>query len=163
MSLTSNSCYTSPHSSKLHFLPSRNVNCAFTHNNNHFMALCLRLPGWAGTRWNIHPPTILIIQSLLASSIYYNPSSSLLKLRTWQSFWTTSLHVLFGLPLGLEPSTSYSIHFCTQSVSSFHNTCPYHRSHVSLATFSIFNLPLAYFKLFIGYQSQRELPTRLLQ
>jgi len=35
--------------------------------------------------------------------------------------------------------------------------------HVSFATFSIFNLPLAYFKLFIGYQSQRELPTRLLQ
>ena len=25
------------------------------------------------------------------------------------------LHVLFGLPLGLEPSTSYSIHFFTQS------------------------------------------------
>ena len=27
-----------------------------------------------------------------------------------------------GLPLGLEPSTSYSIHFFTQSVSSFHST-----------------------------------------
>ena len=52
-------------------------------------------------------------------------ASSLFKLRALQSFSTTSLHVLFGLPLGLEPSTSYSIHFFTQSVSSFRNTCPY--------------------------------------
>jgi len=43
-------------------------------NNNRFMALCLGLPGWAGTRRNIYPPTILIIiQSLSASSIYYDP------------------------------------------------------------------------------------------
>jgi len=54
-------------------------------------------------------------------------ASSLFKLRAWQSFCTTSLHVLFGLPLGMEPSTSYSIHFFTQSVLS-RNTCPYHRS-----------------------------------
>ena len=45
-------------------------------------------------------------------------ASSLFKLRAWQSFCTTSFHVLFGLPLGLEPSTSYSIHLFTQSVSS---------------------------------------------
>jgi len=32
-------------------------------------------------------------------------ASSLFKLRAWQSFCTTSLHVLFGLPLGLELST----------------------------------------------------------
>ena len=55
-------------------------------------------------------------------------ASSLFKLRSWQSFCTTSLHVVFGLPLGLEPSTSYSIHFFTQSVSSFRSTCPYHRN-----------------------------------
>ena len=55
-------------------------------------------------------------------------ASSVFKLRARQSFCTTSLHVLFGLPLGLEPSTSYSIHFFTQSVSSFHSTCPYHRN-----------------------------------
>ena len=35
-------------------------------------------------------------------------------LRAWHSFMTTSLQVLFGLPLGLGPSTSYSIHFFTQ-------------------------------------------------
>ena len=39
-----------------------------------------------------------------------------------------SFHVFFGLPLGLEPSISYSIHFFTQSVSSFRSTCPYHHS-----------------------------------
>ena len=55
-------------------------------------------------------------------------ASSLFKLRAWQSFCTTSFHVPFGLPLGLEPSTSYSIHFFTQSVSSFRSTCPYHRN-----------------------------------
>ena len=42
-------------------------------------------------------------------------ASSVFKLRAWQSFCTTSLDVLFGLPLVLEPSTSYSIHFFTQS------------------------------------------------
>jgi len=35
-------------------------------------------------------------------------ASSLFKLRAWQSFRTTSVQVLFGLPLGLELST-----FCT--------------------------------------------------
>ena len=39
-----------------------------------------------------------------------------------------SLQVFFGLPLGLVPSTSYSIHFFIQSLSSFCNTCPYHRN-----------------------------------
>jgi len=56
-------------------------------------------------------------------------ASYLFKLRPWQSlFCTTFFHVLFGLPLGLEPSTSYSIHFFTQSVPSFCSTCPYHRN-----------------------------------
>ena len=44
------------------------------YNNNHFTALCLGLPGWAGTRSNIHPRTILIIiQPLSDASIYYDP------------------------------------------------------------------------------------------
>jgi len=55
-------------------------------------------------------------------------ASYLFKLRAWQSFCTTSLHVLFGLPVGLKPTTSYSIHFFTQSVSSFRNTCPHHHN-----------------------------------
>ena len=36
-------------------------------------------------------------------------ASSLFSLRTWQSSRTTSLQVLFGLPLGPGPSTSYSM------------------------------------------------------
>ena len=54
-------------------------------------------------------------------------ASSLFSLRACQSSRTTSFQVLFGLPLGLEPSTSYSMHFFTQS-SSFCSTCPYQRS-----------------------------------
>jgi len=64
-------------------------------------------------------------------SLFHLPrsiASSLLKLHAWQSFCITSFHVLFGLPLGLQPSTSYSILFFTQSVSSFRSTCPYHRN-----------------------------------
>ena len=34
-------------------------------------------------------------------------ASSLFKLCAWQSFCTTSVYVLFGLSLGLEPSTSF--------------------------------------------------------
>ena len=42
-------------------------------------------------------------------------ASSLFNLRAWQSFCTTSIQVFFGPSLGLAPSTSYSIHFFTQS------------------------------------------------
>ena len=55
-------------------------------------------------------------------------ASSLFSLRAWQCSRTTSFQVLFGLPLGLEPSTSYSMHFFTQSSSFFRSTCPYQRS-----------------------------------
>ena len=55
-------------------------------------------------------------------------ASSVFSLHAWQSFLTTSLQVLFGLPLGLGSSTSYSVHFFTQSSSSFRSTCPYQRS-----------------------------------
>jgi len=76
-------------------------------------------------------------------------ASSLFKLCAWQSFCTTYVHVLFGLPLGLEPSTSYSTHFFTQSLSCFCNTCPYHRNLFycsisiisSIASLSLSSLP----------------------
>jgi len=55
-------------------------------------------------------------------------ASSLFNPCTWQSFSTISRQVFFGLPLGMAPSTSYSIHFFIQSLSSFRNTCPYHCS-----------------------------------
>ena len=47
-------------------------------------------------------------------------ASSLFSLHARLSSLTTSLQVLFGLPLGLGSSTSYSMHFFTQSSSSFH-------------------------------------------
>ena len=78
-------------------------------------------------------------------------ASSLFKLRAWQSFRTNSLHVLFGIPLSQEPSTSYSIHFFIQSVSSFRNKCPHHRNlfHCSINIISsihpIFNTHLDFF------------------
>ena len=68
--------------------------------------------------------TILIIFLHLPRTM----ASSLLNPRTWQSFLTTSNHVLFVLPLGLEPSTSYSMYVFSQSLSSFRNICPYHRN-----------------------------------
>ena len=55
-------------------------------------------------------------------------ASSLFSLRASQSSRTTSVQVLFGLLLGLGPSTSYCVHFFTQSSSSFRSTCPYQRS-----------------------------------
>ena len=42
-------------------------------------------------------------------------ASSLFSLWAWQSLSTTSLQVLFGLPIGLGPSTSYSMHFTMYS------------------------------------------------
>jgi len=49
-----------------------------------------------------HHPIFISIFHLLRST-----ASSLFKLRAWQSFCTTSFHVLFALPVGLEPSTSF--------------------------------------------------------
>jgi len=95
---------------------------------------------YPGTRRNIHPPTILIT-FISFFHLLRSIASSLFNLRAWQSFRATSLQVLFGLPLGLEPSTSYSIHFFTKSVSSFRNTCPYHRSLFCCSTKIISSIP----------------------
>ena len=72
-------CLTStvPGTDRLRSKPHNTLSSYFAvkdNNNNHFLALCLGLPGWASTRRNTHPPTILIIiQSLSASSIYHDP------------------------------------------------------------------------------------------
>ena len=102
-----------------------------THTENRLMALRPELPGWAGTWRNIHPLTpILFHQTSFINFLHLlrSTASSSFNLRAWRSFSTTSHQVLFGLPLGLRPSTSYFINFFTQSSSSFHNTCPYQRS-----------------------------------
>ena len=69
-----------------------------------------------------HQPFFISFIHLLWSIL-----SFLFNLHAWQSFCTISLQVLFGLPLVLEPSTLYSIHFFTQS-SPLCNTCLYYRN-----------------------------------
>jgi len=96
-------------------------------NTTSFMAPLLGQKWWACTRRNIHPftPIMIVNQPLSASFIYYDPWHSPCSSYVPDSlFCTIFVQVLFGLPLGLAPSTSYSIHFFTQSLSSFHNTCP---------------------------------------
>ena len=68
-------------------------------------------------------------------------ASSLFSLRARQSSRTTSLQVLFGLPLGHGPSTSYSIHFFTQTSSSFRSTCPYQHTLFCCNTNDMSSIP----------------------
>jgi len=74
-----------------------------------------RLSGTTRVSWyqKKHSPTHHLDHHPVFISFFRLPrsiASSLFKLRAWQSFCITSVHVLFGLPLGLEPSTLYSIH-----------------------------------------------------
>ena len=95
---------------------------------------------WSGTTrvgryQNKHSPTHTHPDRQLSFIIFLHlqrpMSSSLFILRAWQSSYTTSLQVIFGLPLGLGPSTSYSIHFFTQPSSSFRRACAH--AHTSAA------------------------------
>jgi len=63
---------------------------------------------------------------------------------------TTSLQVLFGLPLGLGPSTSYSLHFFTQSSKCFCSTCPYQRSLFCCNTSGMSSIPSLSFSSLLG-------------
>jgi len=109
--------------------------CTIQYNTTYkrFTALWI-LSGTTQVSWyqKNHSPTHTYHghQSSLICFIHllWSTASSLFNPRTWQSFSTISLQVFFGLPLGLAPSTSYSIHFFTQSSSSFRNTCPYHHN-----------------------------------
>jgi len=76
-----------------------------------------------------HQSSLICFISLLLSM-----ASSLFNLCAWQSFRKIYVQVLFGLSLLLAHSTSYSIHFFTQSLCSFHSTCPYHRNLVCCST-----------------------------
>ena len=73
--------------------------------------------------------------------LLWSTASSLLKLRAWQSFCTTSLQVLCGLPFALEPSASYSIHFFIKSLSSVCNTCPCHHNLFCCSTEILLSIP----------------------
>jgi len=67
--------------------------------------------------------------SLSAFSIYYDPYS----IHVLYSLFQQSLSK-FSLVYLLAPSSSYSIHFFTQSLSSFCNTRPYHHSPFCCST-----------------------------
>jgi len=116
-------------------------NRTLTHNC--LSAFCPRLPRQAGTRRNIHPltPILIVRHPLSTSSIYNDPCRPLCQYTCLTVFFNNRLQVLFGLPLGLGPSTSYSLHFFTQSSSSFHSTCSYHRSLFCCNTSAVSYIP----------------------
>jgi len=69
--------------------------------------------------------------------LQWSMASSLFILRAWQTSRTTSLQVL----IGLGPSTSYSIHFFTQSPPSFRSTCPNQHSLFCCNTNAMSSIP----------------------
>jgi len=111
------------------------------YSNNHFMALCLGLLGWAGTRRNIHPltPFLIINRPLSASSIHCDP---------WHP--PCSISMLDSLFHNLSPSslcsiswsgTLHSIHFFIQSLYSLFNACPYHHNLFCCSTEIMSSIP----------------------
>ena len=52
----------------------------------------------------------------------------------------------------MQPSTSYSIHFFTQLLSSFRNTCTYHRNLFCYTHTHLFNGPLSWTTRVSRYQ-----------
>ena len=117
-----------------------------THTHNRLTAFCPGLLSGTtrvGRYQKKHSPThthpdhrtsfIVFLQRSMASTLFI--------LRAWQSSRTISLQVLFGLPLGLGPSTSYSIHFFIQSSSSFRSTYQYQRSLFCCNTSAMSSIP----------------------
>jgi len=106
---------------------------ARTHARMHTHTTVLQLYGfWPGqpgrsSTTHSHLTWSSIVPYLLRPS---NTIHSILLVQSMSltAFSTISHQVFFGLPLGLAPSTSHSIHFFNQSLSSFCNTCPYHHS-----------------------------------
>jgi len=115
------------------------VTRSYSHTHNRFKAFWTLSGTTQVSRYqNKHSPTHTYSghHSFLFCLFHllWSTASSLFSIRALQSFSTISLQVYFGLPLGLAPSTSYSIHFFTQSLPSFHSTCPYHRNLFCFST-----------------------------
>jgi len=60
--------------------------------------------------------------------------------------------------LGLAPSTSYSIHFFTQSLPSFHSTCPYHHNLFHCSTKIMSSKPILSLNPLLGTLSCSLMP-----
>ena len=101
--------------------------CSVHNNNNNRLRPFVRdylgepVPGETPTHRPDHP-------IFITSSIYHDPQHPPCSNYVLGNLFAQPLSMSSGLPLGLEPSTSYSIHFFTQSVSSFRSTCPYHHN-----------------------------------
>jgi len=92
------------------------------------------------THSHLSSPTTILYQ-LCPSTMTYSIRYSLFNLHAWQSFCITPLQVLFGLSLGLEPSTSYSTHFFTQSLYSQHMSIPSQPVLLQYQDYVISNFP----------------------
>jgi len=105
---------------------------------NRFTALWRRLPRWADTRRNIHPLT----------NSYHHPTFSIsffhLLRSISSSLFNYVLDNLFAQSLSKSSLVYFLVwspHFFAQSVSSFRNTCPYHRSLFCCSTTIIPSIP----------------------
>jgi len=104
-----------------------------------FTVLCLGLPGWAGTRRNIHPltPILIINHPLSVSSIYYSHPCSIL-LRT---------QLLYNLPLTINDISLlvsmvptawiYSIQFEFWSLQLHHHLRLHSTCHLNSKTYPL--------------------------
>jgi len=131
------------------------------HTHIHNRLTTLSRITWAGQYQKKHSPTHIYLDHqtyyINFHHLLQSTASSLFNFRAWQSF-STSLQVLFGLPLGLKPSTSYSIHFCTQSLSSFRNTCPYHCNLFCCSTEIRSSIPNLSLSSLLGHLSSTLMP-----
>ena len=117
-----------------------------------FMTFWMGLPVWASRKETFtHSPLLIIIQSLSASSIHYDHSILFVQFRCLTIF----LHNLSPSPLwstSWSGASSYCVHFFTQSVSFFRNTCPYHHSLFCCSTKIISSIPnLSLSSLYLGF------------
>jgi len=123
------------------YIPSHLSCCVCYYYYNHFTALwILSRTTWVSLYQKKRSPThtdLIVNHPLSASSIYCDPRHLPCWIYVHHSLCATSVQVFFGLPLGLAPSTSYSIHFFTQLLSSFCSTCPYHHNLFCCSTIEI--------------------------
>ena len=119
-------CRMCPHDKRLK-TKSTSLKLCKNYNNNHLTAVC---PGQPGRL----VPEETFTRSHPSWSMYFlyhlSPFATVHGILFIQLTCLTVLsnNLFPGLPLGLEPSTSCSIHFFTQSSSSFCSTCPDQRS-----------------------------------